>query len=66
MNSTRRATLIWSLGAVIFSLIGIYLALTANGVWYSLLPAVILFLAGAAFAARAVLTLRSISSARGK
>lgn len=66
MNSTRRATLIWSLGAVIFSLIGIYVASGSNGVWYSLLPAVILFLAGAAFTARAVLNLRSSSSARGK
>ncbi|MET3934878.1 hypothetical protein [Arthrobacter sp. OAP107] len=61
MNNTRRATLIWSLGAVIFSLIGIYIATSSNGVWYSIVSAVILFLAGAAFAARAVLTLRSSS-----
>ncbi|GAB5079662.1 hypothetical protein [Arthrobacter sp. AD-310] len=61
MNNTRRATLIWSLGAVVFSLIGIYIALTANGAWYSTVSAIILFLAGAAFAARAVLTLRASS-----
>jgi uncharacterized membrane protein len=61
MNNTRRATLIWSLGAVIFSLIGIYIALNSNGAWYSVVSAVILFLAGAMFAARAVLTLRSSS-----
>ncbi|WP_461189109.1 hypothetical protein [Arthrobacter sp. Z4-13] len=61
MNNTRRATLIWSLGAVVFSLIGIYIAVTANGVWYSVVSAVILFLAGAVFAARAVLTLRASS-----
>jgi hypothetical protein len=61
MNNTRRATLIWSLGAVVFSLIGIYITLTANGAWYSIVSTVILFLAGAAFAARAVLTLRASS-----
>ena len=59
MNNTRRATLIWSLGAVIFSLIGIYIALTANGAWYSIVSAVILLLAGVTFAARAVLSLRA-------
>lgn len=61
MNNTRRATLIWSLGAVIFSLIGIYIALGSNGVWYSVVSAVILFLAGAASAARAFLTMRASS-----
>jgi uncharacterized membrane protein YjdF len=61
MNNTRRATLIWSLGAVVFSLIGIYTATSSNGVWYSIVSAVILFLAGAASAARAFLTLRSSS-----
>jgi hypothetical protein len=59
MNNTRRATLIWSLGAVVFSLIGIYIATSSNGVWYSILSAVALFLAAAVFAARAVLTLRA-------
>lgn len=59
MNNTRRATLIWSLGAVIFSLIGIYVALTSDGVWYSVVSAVILLLAGTTFAARAVLSLRA-------
>jgi hypothetical protein len=61
MNNTRRATLIWSLGAVVFSLIGISIALRSDGVWYGIVSAVVLFLAGAAFAARAVLTLRSSS-----
>jgi hypothetical protein len=61
MNNTRRATLIWSLGAVVFSLIGIYIAASSNGAWYSIVSVVILFLAGAAFAARAVLTLRASS-----
>jgi uncharacterized membrane protein len=59
MNNTRRATLIWSLGAVIFSLIGVYIALSSNGAWYSIVSAIVLLLAGAAFAARAVLTLRA-------
>jgi hypothetical protein len=61
MNNARRAALIWSLGAVGFSLIGIYIALRSDGVWYSIVSAVVLFLAGAAFAARGVLTLRSSS-----
>jgi hypothetical protein len=64
MDNTRRATLIWSLGAVIFSLIGVYIALTAGGAWYSILSAVLLLLAGAAFASRAVLTLRSAGEAK--
>jgi hypothetical protein len=59
MNNTKRATLIWSLGAVIFSLIGVYAALTSSGVWYQVVSAIILLLAGCAFAARAVLTLRA-------
>ncbi|MFF1255133.1 hypothetical protein ACFVYC_21900 [Pseudarthrobacter sp. NPDC058329] len=59
MNNTRRATLIWSLGAVIFSLIGVYIALSANGVWYFIVSAVVLLLAGVTFAARAVLSLRA-------
>lgn len=58
MDNTKRATLIWSLGAVVFSLIGVYIALTANGVWYSIVSAVILLLAGCAFASRAILTSR--------
>lgn len=61
MNNTRRATLIWSLGAVVFSLIGIYIASGFNGVWYSVVSVVILFLAGAEFAARAVLALGASS-----
>ncbi|MCU1568698.1 MAG: hypothetical protein JWQ56_3635 [Pseudarthrobacter sp.] len=59
MNNTNRATLIWSLGAVIFSLIGVYTALTSSGVWYQVVTAVILLLAGCVFAARAVFTLRA-------
>ena len=59
MNNTMRATLIWSLGAVIFSLVGVYIALNANGVWYSIVSAVILLLAGVTFAARAILSLRA-------
>lgn len=59
MNNTRRATLIWSLGAVIFSLIGVCIALSSTGAWYSIVSAVVLLLAGATFAARAVLSLRA-------
>ncbi|MET3719642.1 MULTISPECIES: hypothetical protein [unclassified Arthrobacter] len=59
MNNTIRATLIWSLGAVIFSLVGVYIALNSNGVWYSIVSAVIVLLAGVTFAARAILSLRS-------
>jgi uncharacterized membrane protein YfcA len=54
-----RATLIWSLGAVIFSLVGVYIALNFNGVWYSIVSAVVLLLAGVTFAARATLSLRA-------
>jgi uncharacterized membrane protein len=59
MNNTRRATLIWSLGAVVFSLIGVYIALSSNGAWYSVVSAVILLLAGTTFAARAILSLHA-------
>ena len=59
MNKTRRATLIWSLGAVIFSVIGVYIALASAGAWYLVLFAVLLLLAGSAFAARAILILRA-------
>ncbi|WP_156037248.1 hypothetical protein [Arthrobacter sp. UNC362MFTsu5.1] len=59
MNNTRRATLIWSLGAVIFSLIGVSTALGSNGAWYLIVSAVILLLAGVVFAARALLCLRA-------
>jgi uncharacterized membrane protein len=59
MNSTRRGTLIWSLGAVIFSLIGIYTALTSDGVWYLIGSAVVLLLAGVVFASKAILTIRA-------
>lgn len=63
MDNTKRATLIWSLGAVVFSLIGVYIALTANGVWYSIVSAVILLLAGCVFGSRAVLAAKA--QARG-
>lgn len=59
MNDTLRATLIWSLGAAIFSLVGVYIALNSNGVWYSIISAMILLLAGLTFAARAILSLRA-------
>lgn len=59
MNNTMRTTLIWSLGAVIFSLVGVYIALNANGVWYNIVSAIILLLAGVTFAARAILSLRA-------
>lgn len=59
MNDNLRATLIWSLGAVIFSLVGVYIALNSNGVWYSIISAMILLLAGLTFAARAILSLRA-------
>jgi uncharacterized membrane protein YfcA len=59
MNNTRRATIIWSLGAVIFSLIGVSIALTSDGRWYSIVSAVILLLAGIVFASRALLSLRA-------
>jgi hypothetical protein len=62
MNHTMRATLIWSLGAVIFSLVGVYIALNSNGIWYTIVSAVILLLAGVTFAARAVLSLRASDS----
>jgi hypothetical protein len=54
-----RATLVWSLGAVIFSLVGVYIALNSNGVWYSIVSAVIVLLAGVTFAAKAILSLRA-------
>ena len=59
MNNARRATLTWSLGAVIFSLIGIYVALGSGGAWYSVISAVILLAAGLTFAVRAILSLRA-------
>ena len=59
MNNTKRATLIWSLGAVIFSLIGVYTALTSDGVWYLIGSAVVLLLAGVVFASKAILTIRA-------
>ena len=62
MNNARRATHIWSLGAVAFSLIGVYIALSFNGAWYSIVSAVVLLLAGAAFAARAVLSMRAFGA----
>ena len=56
MNNTMRATLIWSLGAVIFSLIGVYTALTSDGVWYLIGSAVVLLLAGVVFGSKAILS----------
>ena len=62
MNNTMRATLIWSLGAVIFSLVGVYLALNSHGLWYGVVSAVILLLAGVTFASKAILSLRTSDS----
>ncbi|MGX1163479.1 hypothetical protein FBY31_4398 [Arthrobacter sp. SLBN-100] len=59
MDDTGRATLLWSLGAAVFSLIGVYTALSYSGAWYSIVSTVLLLLAGAAFAARAVVSLRA-------
>ncbi|MGO4235750.1 hypothetical protein [Pseudarthrobacter sp. YAF2] len=59
MNNSKRATLIWSLGAVIFSLLGVYTAMASAGTWYLVLSAVILLLAGVVFASKAVLTNRA-------
>jgi hypothetical protein len=46
-------------GGRYFSLIGVSIALTADGRWYSIVSAVILLLAGIVFASRAVLSLRA-------
>ncbi|TDT85927.1 hypothetical protein DFO47_101346 [Arthrobacter sp. AG258] len=59
MNNSKRATLIWSLGAVICSLLGVYIALTSAGTWYLVLSAAILLLAGITFASKAILTIRT-------
>jgi uncharacterized membrane protein len=61
MNNTRRATLIWSLGAVIFSLIGVSTALTSDGMWYLIVSAVALLLAGVLSASRAALSWRAMN-----
>jgi hypothetical protein len=61
MNSTRRALLIWSLGAVIFSLIGVSTALTSDGMWYLIVSAVALLLAGVLSASRAALSWRAMN-----
>ncbi|MET3172826.1 UNVERIFIED_ORG: hypothetical protein ABIB52_000654 [Arthrobacter sp. UYCu721] len=61
MNKTRRDTLIWSLGAVVFSLSGVSSALTADGRWYLILGAILLLGAGVAFASRAILTARTVN-----
>ena len=59
MNETKRAMVIWSLGAVLFSLIGVSIALTSDGRWYQIVSTIVLLMAGAAFAARAVISLRA-------
>lgn len=61
MNRARRDTLIWSLGAVVFSLSGVGSALTADGRRYMILGAILLVGAGVAFASRAVLTARTVN-----
>ncbi|MDP9694425.1 UNVERIFIED_ORG: hypothetical protein J2X79_001984 [Arthrobacter globiformis] len=62
MSNAMRGTLIWSLGTVVFSLVGVYVGLNSNGVWYSIVSAVILLLAGVTFAAKAILSLRTSDS----
>lgn len=64
MNNTMRATLIWSLGAVIFPFVGVSLALNALGVWYGIVAAVAFLLAGAACAAKVISALRATGSTR--
>ncbi|XAS65642.1 hypothetical protein ACOM2C_02315 [Pseudarthrobacter sp. So.54] len=59
MENTKRATLIWSLAAMMFSLIGVYTALTSDGAWYQVVTAVVLLLAGVVFAAKAILAART-------
>lgn len=59
MNNSKRAKLIWSLGAVIFSLLGVYTSMTSGGTWYLVLSAAILLLAGIVFASKAILTIRA-------
>lgn len=59
MNNSKRATLIWSLGAVIFSLLGVYTAMTSPGTWYLVLSAMVLLLAGVVFASKAILIIRT-------
>ena len=54
MNNTMRTKLIWSLAAVTFALVGVYIALNSNGVWYNIVSAVILLLAGVTFAVGAI------------
>ena len=61
MENSKRATLVWSLAAVVFSLIGVYTALTSDGAWYQVVTAVVLLLAGVVFASKAILTLRTTS-----
>ena len=61
MENNKRATLIWSLAAVIFALTGVYTALTSDGAWYQVVTAVVLLLAGVVFASKAILTLRTTS-----
>jgi hypothetical protein len=61
MNNTRRATLIWSLAAVIFSLLGVYTALNTDGVWYLIGSAAVLLLSGVVFASKAILATRPAS-----
>ncbi|MCU1540009.1 MAG: hypothetical protein JWM01_956 [Arthrobacter sp.] len=61
MNKTRRDTLIWSLGAAVFSLSGVGSALTADGKWYLIIGTILLLGAGVALGSRAILTARSLN-----
>jgi CHASE2 domain-containing sensor protein len=62
MRTFQGNALIWALGAALFALIGVSVALSVGGQWYSVLSAVILLVAAAVFAAKAVVTVRSSRS----
>jgi hypothetical protein len=63
MRKLQWHALIWALGAALFALIGVSVALTAGGQWYLVLSAVILFVAVAVFSAKAVVA-APLSAAR--
>lgn len=59
MRTPQANVFIWALGAALFALVGVSVALSAGGQWYLVLSAVILLVAAAVFAAKAVVTARS-------
>jgi hypothetical protein len=58
MRTLQGNALIWALSAALFALVAVSVALSADGQWYSVLSAVILLVAAAVFAAKAVLAAR--------